>query len=98
QGLLAVHVLLVVEGQNRDRDALVAARQEGDLVVDPAPAVAPASLEVQPPARWANPRDAPALNRRDRVEEPHSVRAVPRGYERVDVEEVAGLAAVLQGR
>jgi len=38
-------VLLVVEREDRDREALVAAGQEGDLVVDPAPAVTPAAAD-----------------------------------------------------
>ena len=50
QRLLAVGVTAVQVREDRDRDALVAAGQQRDLVVDPAPARAPAALEVEPPA------------------------------------------------
>ena len=91
QGLLAVGVTAVQMREDRDRDALVAAGQQRDLVVDPAGAGAPAALEVEPPAGRPVPGDAPALRGGDRVQQLHRVVAVTRGHQRVDLQQVARL-------
>jgi hypothetical protein len=78
-------------GEHRDRHAVGSVRQEGDLMIDEPCARAPAALEVQPPAVWANLPDPPALSGDDRRQQPHRGGAMARDDVGIEVQEEARL-------
>src|SRR3954451_4703852 len=84
--------------QDGDGDALVAARQEHDLVVDPAGAESPACLRVRLPALRSHPEDPPALRARDVREQVHRVAAMPLRDELVDLQHEARLVGRIDAR
>ncbi len=90
---LAGGVGAVARGQDGHGEALVAAGEQRDLVVDGARARAPAALEVDAPVGQVEPPDAPALGGDDLAQQPQAVRAVARRQQRVDAQEEAGLVA-----
>ena len=89
----AVLVAGVAVGEHGDRDALAAAHEQRDLMVDGAGARAPAALEVQRPPARHDLADAPALRADDRAQQAHRVRAVADRDQVVDAQEEARLVA-----
>ena len=90
---VAVAWLGLSAGEDGDRDALAAADEQRDLMVDSAGARAPAALEVQRPPARRDLADAPALGAGDRAQQVHGVRAVADREKAVDAQEEARLVA-----